>query len=220
MDIAHIFKDLVMLGLEKFGLFYSKYRGFVYDNNDPKGFGRIKLSVPEIFGDAVLDYWAWPANNFAGNGYGSQCLPQTNDIIWVEFEKGNPRKPIWSHGYFGTDEKPEELKNVKNYWFKTPGGNLIELDDDTEVIRITHKSGRVIEMNGDNISLGSKDHSAEPAALADTLKGKLETLIDILKSAKVNTAIGPQGFLPIFIEQLDSLKDSLDEFISQNTTLD
>jgi hypothetical protein len=35
------------------------YRGVVVDANDPKGFGRIKMIVPQVSGENVTD-WAWP----------------------------------------------------------------------------------------------------------------------------------------------------------------
>jgi len=152
-EVIDLFKNLVLYGLEKFGLFYSEYRGYVYDNNDPNGYGRLQVNVPEVFGENVLDYWAWPSSNFSGNGYGFQCIPQKNDLIWVKFEKGNPRKPIWSYGHFGKGEKPDNLKNIKNFWFKTPGGHVVELNDDNQSITITSKQGHKITMNGSGIDI-------------------------------------------------------------------
>ncbi len=37
--------------------FYGKYRGIVADNADPQGRGRLRLTLPEIFG-AVVSPWA------------------------------------------------------------------------------------------------------------------------------------------------------------------
>lgn len=219
-QIVVFIRDLIFQGLEKHGLFYSQYRGFVYDNNDPNGYGRLKVSCPEVFGDNILDYWAWPDSNFSGIGYGVQCIPQVNDLIWVKFEKGNPRKPLWLYGHFGKDEKPEELRDIKNYWFKTPKGNLIELDDTNSLIRITNLKGIVLEINENGISLGTKTKSAEPAVLGNTLKSKLESLIDTLREGKINTALGPQTFMPDTLGALLELKESLDEIESEKITLD
>lgn len=155
-EILDLFKNLVLYGLEKFGLFYSDYRGYVYDNNDPSGYGRLQLNVPEIFGDNVLDYWAWPANNFSGAGYGSQCIPQKNDLVWVRFEKGNPRKPIWNHGYFAKGDKPDDLKDIKNFWFKTPGGHLVQLNDTLKAISITSSEGHTINLEDESVIVESK----------------------------------------------------------------
>ena len=35
------------------------YRGTVVDSNDPEGHGRIRVRVPQVFGDKVTN-WAWP----------------------------------------------------------------------------------------------------------------------------------------------------------------
>ena len=145
--LVGIIKTLIHQGLERFGRYYSSYRGFVISNEDPDSFNRLQLKVPNVYGQEVMIYWAHPKNNFSGQGYGCQVLPQIKDMVWVEFELGDPRRPIWSHGHFGElrgkghDIKEEKLKKVKNYWFKTPDGHLVELDDETGEVRITHKSG-------------------------------------------------------------------------------
>lgn len=220
--IIRFIKDLTTYGLEKIGRYYSTYRGFVADNNDPKKFGRIKVSVPEIHGDMILDTWAWPASCYSGIGYGVQVIPQRNDLIWVTFEKGDARKPLWSYGHFGNDDRdglPESLGDIQNYWFRTPGGHTLELNDTDGTIKVTSIGGQVIHMGKDFISMGKENQSDHTAVLGDVLQEKLNTLIDLLKEAKVNTMIGPQGFLPITIQQLDQLKNSLVDFQSEINTL-
>src|SRR5690348_4529424 len=116
-NIIRFLHDLSLYGLEKMGLYYSQYRGFVADNQDPEGYGRLKVSVPEVYGDKVFNGWAWPVSCFAGKGYGLQVIPRKNDLVWVRFEKGNPRRPLWSYGYFGRGDKPNELKDINTFWF-------------------------------------------------------------------------------------------------------
>jgi hypothetical protein len=149
-NIAKVFRDLSLYGLEKLGLYYSKYRAFVYDRDDPKGYGRLRVQVPEVFGDMVLDYWAWPASNYSGIGYGAQVIPQNNDMVWVEFEKGNPRKPLWNYGYHSKGEKPDDLKDPNKYWFRTPKGLHIEFDDNLLKTKITTPNGYIFEMDEDS----------------------------------------------------------------------
>jgi len=96
----------------------------------------------------------------------------------------------------------------------------VELDDTNGLIRITCSSGKILEINENNISLGSRNSSAHPAAFADILKQKISSLIDTMSSAKINTALGPQPFLPDTLDALSELKNSLDDFISQKVTLD
>ena len=129
--IESILKQMFTRGLEQFGRFYSVYRGFVWNREDPLKYSRLQIIIPEITGTKPHLYWAWPVGGFAGEGYGMQVLPQVGDVVWVQFEKGHTKKPVWSHGYFGNDgqggvEKPEELSGYGNYWFKTPGGHVID----------------------------------------------------------------------------------------------
>ena len=141
--ILDFLNSLIREGFEKFGRYYSSYRGFVADVDDPDSLSRVKLVIPQITGKQVMDYWAWPKHAFSGNGYGSQILPKKGDMVWVEFEMGNPRKPVWLHGHhsLSTDgknnEKPDNLRDPKNYWFKTPSGNLIQMDDTNKWIMVS-----------------------------------------------------------------------------------
>lgn len=199
-QIWNLLNDISRYGLEKMGLYYSTYRGWVADNNDPEGLGRLKLSVPDIYGDKVYDKWAWPTSCFSGANYGSQVLPQKNDLVWVSFERGNPRKPLWSFGYFGRSEKPVNLRDVNSFWFLTPKGNLIEFNDTTGII---------------TIKAGASEIEVQPAVLGTKNKENHEELIDILLSAKTNTALGPQPFLPDTLEKLNQLKEKLPESLSQ-----
>lgn len=183
--LADLFNNLITSGFERFNKYYSVYRGFVVDNNDPKSFNRLQLKVPEIYGEYTMTEWAWPRNNYSGKNYGSQVIPEKKDVVWVEFEKGDPRKPIWSLGHpIKADDKADELKAVDTYWFKTPKGHSILIDDGNNKITVNHKDGAYIILNktgislkADKVSLGDEDGSDEPAVLGD----KTETLFnDIL----------------------------------------
>jgi len=201
--ITRILKDLFTYGMEKFGFFYSQYRGFVADNQDPKNYNRLRVTVPELHGDNNLDVWAWPASNYSGQGYGVQCIPQKGDMVWVKFEKGSPRKPIWQYGHFGKDDnKPSDLKDTKKYWFRTPQGMTILFND-----------------NDKTCTIYEKDKDIEPMVLGTTLEGKLDDLIEILMNAKVNTMYGPQPFLPNTLIDLNELKFGLSDIKSTNNKL-
>ena len=207
MEIAKLFRDLFKHGFEKYGKFYSKYRGFVYDREDPLHLGRLKLTVPEVAGRSVIDVWAYPVNTYSGVGYGSQNIPEFNDMVWVEFEKGDARKPLWSFGHKGDkDTTKDELKNYDNKYFQTPGGHLLELDDTNGIIRVTSSS---------TIELLKAGESLQPAVLGDATQAKIEKLIDLLLKAKTNTSFGPQPLFNILIE-LQTLKDGLNEIKSAN----
>lgn len=189
MTVVEILKNIIYRGLESLGRYYSSYGGFVVDNNDPDYCGRLKLKVPEIYGDDIMDYWAWPKGFYSGKGYGMQIIPQVKDMVWVEFEKGDPRRPIWSHGHPIKDEIPNDLQDVKKYWIITPGGISLVLNDTDNVItleikdgakielakdKITLVSGLTVEINKDNISLGKDQSSTYKAVLGDIAKKEWE----------------------------------------------
>ena len=135
--LAELFNTLITVGLERFNLYYSEYRGIVVDNKDPENLHRVKLQVPQVFGQYTLDYWAWPKNIRANKDEGFQMLPKKNEIVWVSFEHGNPRRPVWSYGYRGDgDYIDEELTDPNIVWFKTRAGHKIVVDDTNELIRI------------------------------------------------------------------------------------
>ena len=208
--LAKFFDDFFTHGFEKYGKFYSRYRGFVVERDDPLHLGRLKLLIPEIAGRSVIPVWAFPVNVFSGDNYGSQIIPQINDMVWVEFEKGNPRAPIWSLGHYGeNDTRAEELKDYDNYYFKTPAGHTIELDDTNSIIRITTVGTVEIFKDGEEL---------QPAVLGNTLQERLEELLDLLLKAKTNTTMGPQPLFNILIE-LQTLKDSIPDIKSKNLTV-
>lgn len=147
--IIEFLKYIKLYGMEKMGRYYSSYRAFVIDNEDPDGLSRLILRIPDLTGININQKWAWPKGQFAGKDYGSQIIPQKGDLVWCQFEFGDPKRPIWENGYFAKGEKPEALKDIQNYWFKTPSGHLIELDDKNKELRITTVNGKtLIEKDG------------------------------------------------------------------------
>lgn len=199
-EILKILKDISLYGLEKLGIYVSQYRGFVADIDDPKKWGRIKVSVPEVYGDHVYEGWAWPRSHYSGKGYGLRLLPRVDDLIWVTFERGNPRKPLWSFGHIIKGDVPEELDSFP-IWFRTPKGITIAIDEGNKLINIYHKDNKT---------------KLEPAALGTKTKDKISTLIDKLLAAKVNTSLGPQPFMPDTIQALNELKSTLNEIEATN----
>jgi hypothetical protein len=65
--------------------FFGIYRGVVTDTADPKGLGRVRLTVPQILGKAVTS-WAWPIIGVPENKkapYGSFSDSTTQNIAAV-----------------------------------------------------------------------------------------------------------------------------------------
>ena len=85
--------------------YYGKYRGTVTNNIDPLNLGRIQAQVAGV-SNVVPSTWALPCLPFAGNLSGFFVLPAIQSVVWIEFEGGDVRKPIWSGGCWGDGQIP------------------------------------------------------------------------------------------------------------------
>lgn len=163
------------------GPFYSIYRGFVSDVADPLRMGRILVSVPAVFGvdpqtgdSPTNPNWAYPIMG-AGAGEGFIHIPQVGDTVWVQFEDGDPDRPVWQHGSWtmrgghnnaprhaigkndNSDNKLRGTDTVPNSQFpggptttqtiQTPAGRLeFNSAQGEERVVLEHKSGSRIEI--------------------------------------------------------------------------
>ncbi len=85
--------------------FYGKYRGTVTDNADLLMKGRIRAKIPDILGDKESG-WALPCAPYFGKGVGLFLIPPKDASVWIEFEYGDPDRPIWTGGFW---DKPTDL---------------------------------------------------------------------------------------------------------------
>lgn len=131
--------------------YFGKYRGLVRDVDDTEGLGRIVVQVPEVYGDADSP-WALPCVPFAGSGHGWVCLPEVGDGVWIEFEAGDPSRPIWVGCWWAADEMPDPAAAQVRVW-ATTGGHKIILDDDNNELKVLHASGAELTMTSSDITL-------------------------------------------------------------------
>lgn len=158
---TNIWKKIMNYGLENvLGLWYSSYRGFVINNEDPLNLGRLQIQVPAVDGSWPDPTWVPSKGQWGGDDYGFNCVPKVGDMVWVEYEYGRASAPMWSHHGYGqrtdeTSEKPEEFSSNNVYGFKTPYGQIITIDDGTledgeykgAEITIKTKDGKKIVIN-------------------------------------------------------------------------
>jgi Type VI secretion system/phage-baseplate injector OB domain len=77
--------------------YWGKFQGTVLQNVDPMKRGRLQLSVPEVH-SLLPTTWAEPCVPLAGPtgpAMGVYMVPPIGAGVWVEFEHGDPNKPIW-----------------------------------------------------------------------------------------------------------------------------
>lgn len=80
--------------------YYGKYRGVVAQNLDPLKKGRIQVTVPDV--NIAPSTWAMPCVPVAGPQMGMLSIPPMGAGVWVEFEKGDPDRPIWTGCWWGS----------------------------------------------------------------------------------------------------------------------
>jgi type VI secretion system (T6SS) baseplate-like injector VgrG len=88
--------------------YYGKYRGTVVQNIDPELRARIQCIVPDVLG-LVPSSWcevSAPLAGPTGLPMGAYMVPPIGAGVWVEFEQGDPGKPIWSGCRFGVGDIP------------------------------------------------------------------------------------------------------------------
>lgn len=102
---------------------FGKYRGMVINNIDPFRMGRLQVSCPQVLGENVMS-WAMPCVPFAGIMEGFYMLPSIGSNVWVEFEAGDPDRPIWTGCFWGRGQIPTNATVPFVRTIKTSGAEL------------------------------------------------------------------------------------------------
>ena len=79
------------------GEYWGKYQGTVVQNIDPLRKGRLQVAVPDVL-SLIPSTWAEPCVPLAGPTgppMGVYMVPPIGTGVWVEFEHGDPNRPIW-----------------------------------------------------------------------------------------------------------------------------
>ena len=79
----------------------GKFRAVVTVHVDPMQMGRIQVQVPDASVIPRLT-WAMPCVPIAGVQSGVFVVPSIGSGVWVEFEEGDPDRPIWTGGFWGS----------------------------------------------------------------------------------------------------------------------
>lgn len=127
--------------------FYGKYRGVVTAVDDREEMGRLRAKVPEVLGD-VESPWALPCVPYAGDGMGFYAIPPVDAGVWIEFEAGDPGRPIWTGCWWGKDQLPKNEQGTKAKpaikIIRTEKGTLLTMNDDKQEISLSDEKGNNI----------------------------------------------------------------------------
>jgi hypothetical protein len=162
--------------------FFGKFRGTVINNIDPNQMGRLQVSCPQVLGLNLLS-WAMPCVPFAGIMEGFYMLPMIGSNVWVEFEAGDPDRPIWSGCFWGQGQLPPAAVLPTVRTIKTSGGELT-LDDTPGAGGITVQAGPPVvavpcsvklSASGIEITIGGASIKLDPARV-NINNGALEVI--------------------------------------------
>lgn len=135
---------VVELAAQTRARFYGKYRGIVQDIDDPEGLARIRANVPEVL-DTEVSPWAWPCSTYAGPDLGLHAVPPVGAGVWIEFEAGDPSRPIWVGGWWGRDDPPKNEQGAApkppQKTLKSDSGLMLALDDDAHTATLSDGNG-------------------------------------------------------------------------------
>ena len=113
--------------------YYGKYRGTVLDNIDPMMRGRILAEVPAV---AALfpSSWCEPCMPLAGIQMGAYFVPQIGAGVWIEYEQGDPTRPIWTGCFWGSLAEVPALAQAglpasPSIVLQTSGQNTVAISD-------------------------------------------------------------------------------------------
>lgn len=156
------------------GKYYGKYSGVVADydaelEEDDIKLGWIRVQVPSVFGP---DYIGTARPCFP---YGHFAVPKAGAHVWIEFEAGDARHPLYTGFWYPTGTVPPEAdaNPPLNRVVQMPSGHTVEFEDKEgeEKIVIRHKDNAFIALdkdgsvlvsnkNGSHVYLNAKDGDA------------------------------------------------------------
>lgn len=150
--------------------FYGKYRGKVKQNLDPFSQGRLQIECPDVLGSGQMS-WALPCVPYAGAGVGLFLIPPVGANVWVEFEGGDPDKPIWSGCFWGVGE-----------WLEPPLA-------DFKVLKTAGITLRLIDLPG----AGGIQLEVGPPQVSAPMSLKFDATGIELRNAAFSVKLGPAG---------------------------
>lgn len=201
-------------GVEYIGRFYSTYRAIVVDNVDDTNMNKLSLYIPSIQGG--INVVALPKLvGLGGVNYGFKLItPHIGEVVYVEFEGGDPLKPLWSPHGWANGEIPDDLKGNDSIGLVTPAGNKIFIKDiNGELYIQTNTQINISVVEGPSIKMTQKGFTFN---FGDdfSLKKTLTQILDAILQLTVTTGVGPSG-TPINAQTFTDIKDSLNDYLEE-----
>ena len=214
MDNSNLGLIIQENGLEYSGRYYSTYRAIVINNNDELNMNRVHVYIPSV--QNGIKIWALPKSTTIGGCFHGLKLttPLVGEVVYIEFEGGDPLRPLWSYHGWATGETPDDLKDNNSIGLVTPEGNKIFIKDiDGELYIQTNSKVNISILEGPSLKMTQKGFTFN---FGDdfSLKKTLTQILDAILQLTVTTGVGPSG-TPINAQTFTDIKNSLDNYLEE-----
>jgi hypothetical protein len=214
MDNSNLGLIIQENGLEYLGRYYSTYRAIVINNNDELNMNRVHVYIPSV--QNGIKIWALPKSTTIGGCFHGLKLttPLVGEVVYIEFEGGDPLRPLWSYHGWATGETPDDLKDNNSIGLVTPEGNKIYIKDiDGELYIQTNSKVNISIVEGPSLKMTQKGFTFN---FGDdfSLKKTLTQILDAILQLTVTTGVGPSG-TPINAQTFTDIKNSLDNYLEE-----
>lgn len=214
MDNSNLGLIIQENGLEYLGRYYSTYRAIVINNNDELNMNRVHVYIPSV--QNGIKIWALPKSTTIGGCFHGLKLttPLVGEVVYIEFEGGDPLRPLWSYHGWATGETPDDLKDNNSIGLVTPEGNKIYIKDvDGELYIQTNSKVNISILEGPSLKMTQKGFTFN---FGDdfSLKKTLTQILDAILQLTVATIVGPSG-TPINAQTFTDIKNSLDNYLEE-----
>lgn len=209
----------------------------VIDNN-----GTIKVSAPGLFSHEDDPKLLPPVTPFLTSHTNEFSKPIVDDEVWVINFLDNTQQLYWfrKDNFVENNKKILEEENVEvlcnregsmgwaTIYFSDDSGwmirndkSFVQINKDGEIQLNYPQSHRCIDINSDNISLGSKGSSAHPATFADKTEELLWKIYMTFEAIKNASQPNPYtAAIAAAISMVGDWSGDIEKIKSQHVTLD
>lgn len=204
--------------------------------------GKIKAEVPGLFNMEDIDKIP-PIYPFFGEHSNSYAQPRQYDEVWVLNATDNPLQLHWfrkddymkNNAELIKEENVEVLCNRETgmdwatIYFSDGSGWVIKKEDsvmqirpDGSILLDTSTPHRAIDINSDNISIGSVGRSAHPAAYGDSVEDVLKDLCGLMRAIQTVSKSNPYTTMisTVIGSKIGKIENAIGTISSQHITID
>ena len=145
------------------------YSATVLQSRDPRGLGRLQVSVP-AFDQKV---WARRATLLAGERRGTWFVPDAGDEVLVAFEGGDARKPVVVGALWNAKDRPPE-SNPERTVLRTKHGATMVFDNGVGALEVTDSNGNAVKLAPDGVTVTAAAKVKVSAAVVEIDAGQVE----------------------------------------------